>query len=277
MNKLFSETQTETRNCEDHGEYESKNLFGGGHWTRCPKCDELRIERNIEAAEREKQRQIEERKAEILRRNLSKSGIPERFANRTLESYIATTEEQQYALKFAKDFAASFAGDKTGQGAVFCGERGTGKTHMAIGVCNEIMSQHSRSAVFITVQRLIRSVRDTWRRESEKTESDVIKFFTEPDLLVMDEVGIQSGSENEKQILFDLLNERYQQRKSTILLTNLTANECVAFLGERIVDRFREDGGVVIPFIWDSYRGKGEQESVPFAPLVLDIDGYRVV
>lgn len=276
MNKLFGDAKTEIRQCNDHGEYTATNMFGQ-HWSGCPDCDELRFERNAAAHERELQRQLEERKAEILKRNLAKSGIPERFENRTLETYIATTKEQQYALNFAKDFAASFAGEKTGQGAIFCGERGTGKTHIAIGVSSAIMRQYSRSAIFITVQRLIRSVRDTWSRDSEKTESEVIRFFTEPDLLVLDEVGVQSGSENEKQILFDLLNERYQQRKSTILLTNLTANECVAFLGERIVDRFREDGGVVIPFAWDSYRGKVEPESVPFAPIIVNNHGYREV
>ena len=276
MNKLFGDAKTESRQCNNHGEYTATNMFGN-HWSECPECNRLQCERNAEAHQRELQRQLEDRKSDILKRNMAKSGIPERFQNRTLETYIATTKEQQYALSFAKDFAASFAGEKTGQGAIFCGERGTGKTHIAIGVSSAIMRQYSRSAIFITVQRLIRSVRDTWSRESEKTESEVIRFFTEPDLLVLDEVGVQSGSENEKQILFDLLNERYQQRKSTIVLTNLTANECVAFLGERIVDRFREDGGVVIPFTWDSYRGKVEPESVPFAPLVLDIDGYRVI
>ena len=28
------------------------------------------------------------------------------------------------------------------------------------------------------------------------------------------------------------------------------------FLGERVMDRLREDGGRVIPFSWESYRGK---------------------
>jgi len=103
---------------------------------------------------------------------------------------------------------------------------------------------------------LIRTVRDTWRRDSDASEIEAIRTFSAPDLLILDEVGIQAGSENERQILFDVLNERYETRKSTLLLTNLSVGECKHYLGERVFDRMREDGGEFVAFDWDSYRGK---------------------
>ncbi len=78
-----------------------------------------------------------------------------------------------------------------------------------------------------------------------------------PDLLILDEVGVQFGSDTEKLILFDVLNERYERRRPTILMTNLTLEEVADFLGDRIIDRLREDGGEFIPFDWESHRGKG--------------------
>lgn len=56
-------------------------------------------------------------------------------------------------------------------------------------------------------------------------------------------------------LLFDVLNERYERRKPTLMLSNLTAQEVAAYLGERVMDRLREDGGRVIVFDWESHRG----------------------
>lgn len=75
-------------------------------------------------------------------------------------------------------------------------------------------------------------------------------------MLILDEVGVQFGSEAEKLILFDVLNERYERCKATILLSNLTATEVKDYLGERVMDRMREDGGKVVVFDWESYRGR---------------------
>ena len=129
---------------------------------------------------------------------------------------------------------------------------GTGKTHLAVGIALSIMEQQ-RSPVFVTVQRLIRRVKDSWRTK-EETESEVINAFASPDLLILDEVGVQFGSEFEKQILFDVLNERYEKLKPSILLSNIPSEQLSDYLGERVTDRLRENGGALIGFNWDSYR-----------------------
>ena len=65
---------------------------------------------------------------------------------------------------------------------------------------------------------------------------------------------MQYGSEFEKQILFDVLNQRYEQLKPAILLSNIPTEQLSDYLGERVTDRLRENGGVVIGFDWKSYR-----------------------
>ena len=56
-------------------------------------------------------------------------------------------------------------------------------------------------------------------------------------------------------MMFDILNERYENRLPTLLLSNLTAGEVKNFLGERVFDRLREDGGECVVFDWSSHRG----------------------
>ena len=110
--------------------------------------------------------------------------------------------------------------------------------------------------LFTTVMRAIRSVKDTWGGGSGKSETQAIAALVYPDLLILDEVGVQFGSDTEKLILFDVLNERYEKRRPTLLLSNFGVDEVQAYLGDRIFDRLREDGGEAVPFDWESQRGK---------------------
>ena len=55
--------------------------------------------------------------------------------------------------------------------------------------------------------------------------------------------------------MFEIINERYESRQPTILISNLSLTEVKQYLGDRIFDRMREDGGKYISFDWDSYRG----------------------
>ena len=253
LEKLINKDRpTEERKCLKHGAYTSTN-FLGEHWTECPKC-------MIERRDAEAKLQIaRDKKAEVERKQrrwagkIGSAAIPERFKDRTLDNYIAKTSGQKKALAFAKDYAKNFDQViKTGRSAIFVGKPGTGKTHLAIGIALSIMQQQ-RSTVFVTVQRLIRRVKDSWHTKAE-TESEVIDAFASPDLLILDEVGVQFGSEFEKQLLFDVLNERYEKLKPSILLSNIPSEQLSDYLGERVTDRLRENGGSLIGFNWDSYR-----------------------
>lgn len=248
---INAEIKDKPDNCDKHGAFESRSVFRN-IWSQCPTC----------AADRKAYEQQEMSKREAVERyrawqkKLGDSGIPERFRDRNLENYIATTEGPRRALAFAKAYAENF--DKvlqSGRCAIFCGKPGTGKTHLAIGIGQSVM-QRSLIAHFTTVQRAFRRVKDSFRKDSTESESDVIRLLIAPDLLILDEIGVQYGTEFERNLIFDILNERYEKRRPTLLLSNLVPEEVKAFLGERVYDRMREDGGQCVPFDWESHRGK---------------------
>ncbi|MDD1607117.1 MAG: ATP-binding protein [Methylococcaceae bacterium] len=236
--------------CSEHGEYESKNIIGK-IWSTCAKCA---AEQKI-IADRNREEKDNQDRANIWLRRMGEAGIPERFRDRTLESYIASNAGQKRALAFMTKYAEQFAMvNEKGRSAILCGMPGTGKTHLAVGVALHIMKT-GKIAAFTTVQRMIRRLKDSWRKDSEESESDVIGILVYPDLLIIDEIGVQFGSEFEKNFMFDLLNERYEKRKPTILLSNLTPSEIKVFLGDRVYDRLKEDGGQCVAFDWASHRG----------------------
>lgn len=245
----------ELGNCDAHGAFEIQCVELLGVKMRRSKCPACLAEQDAAETARKVQEQAEATRRRWEAR-IGQAGIPERFRDRSLDCYVAESDGQKRALAFARSYADGFCDPKNaGKSALFLGLPGTGKTHLAIGVALQIMAE-GRTAMFATVMRAIRTIKDTWRKGSDASEADAIQALVFPDLLILDEIGIQFGSDAEKLLLFDVLNERYERRRPTILLSNLTAKEVSGYLGERIMDRLREDGGEVIVFDWASRRGR---------------------
>lgn len=242
---------SKTSECGRHGEYTSLCHLGS-IWLGCPQC--ATAER--EADQRRDDLQSRQARVDQWEKKLGRSGIPERFRDRTLDSYVVQHSGQVKALDFARDYAEDFDKvRKSGRSAIFMGNPGTGKTHLAVGIGLHAMRVYQASVLFVTAGRMVRMVKDTWTRNSGVSESDVVAQMVFPDLLIVDEVGVQQGTEFERNVLFDVFNERYEQRKPSLLLTNSTLEDLSAkYLGERVVDRLREDGGGVLRFAWGSGR-----------------------
>ncbi len=238
--------------CDNHGEYKQKIMLVMGREikTRCPECSRISSEKSanekIAAEEREKQARIE--------RKLNAIGIPHRFRGKFFSNYIADTASKKKALETAKEFADNFQDHfERGTTVIFSGTPGTGKSHLALAIASQIMDRNT--AFYINALDAVRMVRETWRRDSEQSENDVLKTFGDIDLLIIDEVGNQYGTEGEQVIMFDIINRRYRDMMPTILLSNLGQKGLKEYLGDRSFDRLREDG-IWVAFDWESYRVK---------------------
>lgn len=242
-------TEQSVRNCDSHGEYTAYTFRG--HTSGCPICMKEQQQKESSEAHAKWLLELRQRRANEL---LGRATIPPRFADRTLANFTPHAEGPRKALAVAKDFADNFDEClKTGRSLIFCGGVGAGKTHLAVGICHEIIAK-DKVAVFTSVLTAIRSIKETFRKGSEQTEAEAIRALVQPDLLVLDEVGVQFGSDTEKMYLFEIINGRYEEMKPTILLSNLAKDALAEFIGERVIDRLREGGGKMVVFDWPSYR-----------------------
>lgn len=246
------------KECEQHGSFVSNGVryFGKREiWTQCPACEDRRQadERQAEAQKRA------DRARQEMECMLEQASIPARFVGRTLDNFNAATDAQRAALEIAREFAENFdAHAKRGDSLILSGLPGTGKSHLATAVLQAIMPEHC--GLYTTCMNVIRSVRGTWRKDSEKSETQILNAYADVPLLVLDEIGVQYGTDGEQTILFDVLDRRYREMQPSIFLTNQDKKGFREFIGDRTFDRLIETARWV-PFDWASYRPQARKEA----------------
>ena len=238
----------ESRTCETHGQFESVCHDIGVaamHWTGCPTCQRQRDERF------EKERQREQREL-FIRRLVESAQIPPRFRGKGFDSFEASTLAQNRALETARDYAERFVTDHriAGRCLVECGKPGTGKTHLACAIAGAV-ARMGCSVLYQTAAGLIRKIRATW---GTGDDSSVLRELQNLELLIIDEVGLSFGTDAEILQLSEVIDLRYSSMKPTIVISNCKPSELSKYLGERGVDRLRENGGRVVTFDWESRR-----------------------
>lgn len=239
--------------CETHGAFASYwTERNPGIGSKCPTCaDEAQKIKDAEDREAERQKAA----ADKLARRLGSAMIPPRFQGKTFETFVADEEKKAKVLRVCQDYADNFNKHyNEGRSLLLLGNVGTGKTHLAAAIADQVIKQTGSTALYRTVYGILQYVKGSFDRESEYNESDAFSAFIEPHLLIIDEVGATKTTEFEQQTLFNIINGRYEQQIPTIVISNLMPEELVQALGERSVDRLREGGGIAQVFTWGSAR-----------------------
>ena len=221
--------------------------FNGNDIYRCVECY-----REYEAKEEERELQEEsERKQRQINRRIDNAMLSPRFKDKTFDNYNTELDSQKKAVETAKWFLDNM---DNSTGLILIGNPGTGKNHLVTALINEAIKNHNKTALFTETLKIIRAIKESWRKDGE-AESQVIKSFVIPDILAIDEIGVQFGSETERMYLTEIINDRYNNKRPTILMGNVKVSDLGEIIGERPLDRFRE-GGKVIKLDGESYRGK---------------------
>jgi DNA replication protein DnaC len=178
--------------------------------------------------------------------------LPARFKNCSFDTFTGGSKKQHEIKKEIMNYVSNWP--KVG-GIIMRGGVGVGKTHLAAAMCSSLCDL-GVSCMVTTASRIIRSVRASWGKNAEKTEAEIITTFASVEMLVIDEIGSQYGTDAEKIIINEIINDRYEQDRPTMVIGNVTKTEIKNILGVRVIDRIMHNG-LDLVLDWDSKRNKG--------------------
>lgn len=181
-------------------------------------------------------------------------GIPARFAEANIETWPAELPEQQKVLRTLQRYVLEFDKVRTkGTSLLLVGTVGSGKSTLGCALCNAVASLGFSALYVHQVAKLFREVKEGFAPGATVPASKVLAAHKRPDLLVLDEVGMQFGGKTEAQLLTELVDDRYSECKPTVLISNLATADWSDLLEPRAVDRMREHGRT-LHFTWASFR-----------------------
>jgi DNA replication protein DnaC len=216
--------------------------------TECAICDGVGLVRVVNEEGRWVSRGCECQQQERRERGLAAAHIPERYQNYTLDGYETRFRGADPSLGrahlTAQKFVEQWPADTSGQGLLFVGSIGVGKTHLAVGVLRKLIEERGVKGIFCDYRELLKAIQNSYNGLVNTTEAEVLKPVLAAEVLVLDELGAQKPSEWVWDTVALILNSRYNSRKTTILTTNypdLGAGRGVnePTLGDRIGDRMR--------------------------------------
>jgi DNA replication protein DnaC len=124
-------------------------------------------------------------------------------------------------LRQVRAFVRSMADNlDAGRGLWFDGPVGTGKTSLAILVAKAAKDAGRTYAVY-PVPRLLAEIKRTFDRDASDSYLSVFRRLCTVDVLVLDDLGAEKQTEWVLEQLYSIVNERWQDRRSIVVTTNI--------------------------------------------------------
>ncbi|QII82616.1 ATP-binding protein [Jeotgalibaca arthritidis] len=168
--------------------------------------------------------------------------------NKGFKDYKATTKEQKENRDAASSTVSRIVGGQP-LNIIITGSQGSGKTHLATAIGNNVNAMSNRDDIQKTVlyysfSRLLNVIRDSYSNPTFKGEKYYLELAEKADLLILDDIGVEMGgtatgkkSEFSNKILFSLLDTR--EDKATIITSNLNLESLEKQYDPRIISRLK--------------------------------------
>ncbi len=148
---------------------------------------------------------------------LNEAGVPGKFADAQFETFNPVGDSQKQAKSKAKDFVKDFG--KTGQGLLFMGRPGLGKTHLAVSVIKALILEGGADCKFVDFFQLLSDIR--YGYSQDLSEQAIINPYVRAQVLVVDELAKGRNTEWELTMLDQIISSRYNAAdKITLFTTN---------------------------------------------------------
>ena len=188
-----------------------------------------------------------------LSKNLASSGMgnlieKQSFDNFDLEWY--RDDESNYKkmkrnLAVAKKFALEFGTHQ--DNLLLVGTTGTGKTHISTSIA-KIVLERGFNVLYDSAQNIVCAFENDRFRSGYGPSERTADKYMECDLLILDDLGNEFLNQFTVSVLYNLINTRQNRGLSTIISTNLSAEELATKYEGRISSRIVGSGYKTLAF-----------------------------
>ena len=169
-------------------------------------------------------RACECRVARRAERMIERARIPRRYKHCTLADFDTDHPGAHKSLRaaslMARRFVEGYPVDTDGKGLLLTGDIGVGKTHIAVGLLKELIVERGAQGLFYDYRELLKEVQNSYNPTVAATELGILRPVFEAEILVLDELGAAKPSDWVWDTVAQILNSRYNERRTTIITTN---------------------------------------------------------
>lgn len=147
----------------------------------------------------------------------------------------------------AKDFSDNF---ENGLNLMLKGNAGTGKTYISSCIANRALAR-GKTVYYQTSYKLCETLENVKFGKYENPDElssavSIIKYINSVDLLIIDDLGTEFITQFTAAALFDLINTRLINNKSTVISTNLDFDSMEKLYSSRFTSRILGDFKIMI-------------------------------
>ena len=168
------------------------------------------------AAEKlEKERARHEAEENLMRiQQMKSAGLQDRtFYGYTFERCDTSQENAIYAKRYVEHFSEMM---QAGQGLLFWGNVGTGKTFLAGCIANALLEQKI-PVLMTSFPKILNALGGLYSAERNEYLASLNRYT----LLVIDDMGIERDTQYTLETVYTVIDERYKSGKPFIITTNI--------------------------------------------------------
>lgn len=209
----------------------------------------------------------------LRRADLTCPGLPSRYAEAQLLPMVNQTPQQSEAYHAGRSFVDGIAAGRPAS-LVLIGSPGVGKSYLSAAVCNAVAAlrmcewrldanrrnvEHALGIrfdfagtprlpmrpVWVNVPSLLVDIKAEMGRDEHPATDKARALRDYPETVVLDDLGRERISEWTGELVYVIVNDRYERRLPTIATSNLTVEELVAAGYWPAISRLAQDGRLV--------------------------------